>query len=263
MTVVDRTLEAVSERVQRLLEAEQMPQRDGFLQAVDPAIKIVGLFALIVVAVSIGVWPAQAVLLALVAGLTLGSRVSLATLARRIAIVPAASLVIVAPQLVLLSGNSVLGPITAEGVSYVVTFVLRVTVSVSLLSLLILTTRVADLLSGFRRLGVPELAISLVAITYRHLQVFFDELSRVVRARRSRTIVDRGAGQTWRESGSMLGSFLLRAFERGERVQRNARARGGTTMAAYPSDSDLSRADGVFVTMVATVVAARIGMWIL
>ena len=263
MTVVDRTLAELSMRVQRLLEAEEAPRRDGFLQAVDPSVKLVGLFVTIVVAVSIASWQPQLVLLAVVSGLAVASRVSPVALVRRVAIVPAASLIIVAPQLVLIPGESVVGPITSDGIAYVLTFVLRATVSVSLLSLLIVTTRFADLLEGFRRLGVPSLGITLVAITYRHLQVFFEELSRVVRARRSRTIADRGTGQTWRETGSMLGSFLLRAFERGERVQRNARARGGTTMAAYPSDSDFTRADGVFATMVVTIVFLRAGAWLL
>lgn len=262
MTIVDRTLAEISSRVQRLLEAEETPRRDGFLQSVDPAVKIAGLFAMIVVTVTLSSWPPQVALLAVVGGLAVASRVSPVELARRVAIVPAASLVIVAPQLVLIPGEPVAGPVTDAGLAYVLTFVLRVTVSVSLLSLLIATTRFADLLDAFRRLGVPALGVSLVAITYRHLQVFFEELSRVVRARRSRTIADRGTGQTWRETGSMLGSFLLRAFERGERVQRNARARGGTTMAAYPSDSDFTRADGVFATMVVTIALLR-GVWLL
>jgi cobalt/nickel transport system permease protein len=260
VTVIDRTIAEISTHVQRLLRNEQTSQKSGFLQAVHPSVKIVGLFALIVVAVSLDAWQPQLLLLALVAGLAISSRVSPLTLARRVWIVPVASLLIVAPQLVLIPGDPVAGPITDVGVGYVVTFVLRVAVSVALLSLLIVTTRFADVLSGLRRLGVPAVGVTLIAVTHRYLLVFFNELARVVRARRSRTIADRGGGQTWRETGSMLGSFLLRAFERGERVQRSARARGGTTMTPYSDDSRLSRADAGFAVVTVTVVLARVGV---
>lgn len=261
MTAVDRTIAEISSHVQQLLRNEETPRRNGFLQAVHPSVKIVGLFATIVVSVSLNTWPPQVALLGFVGILTTASRVSPLTLVRRLWIVPLASLLIVAPQLVLIPGERVAGPITDAGLVYVVTFVLRVAVSVSLLSLLIVTTRFADVLAGLRRLGVPAVGVTLIAITHRYLLVFFTELARVVRARRSRTITDRGAGQTWRETGSMLGSFLLRAFERGERVQRNARSRGGTTMAPYPDDSDLSRADAGFALVVGSIVIGRV--WVM
>jgi cobalt/nickel transport system permease protein len=254
----DRTVAQLGEHAGTILRAEQTPERDGFLQAVHPNLKVAGLFGLIVFAVALDDAVAFAALLAVAGSLALASRVPPRQFLGRIAVVPLLSLVVVAPQLVLLPGEPVVAslPVTVAGAAYVVTFVLRVAVAVAFLSLLLLTTRFATLIAALRRFRVPTIAITLLAITHRYLLVFFDELTRMVRARRSRTLpdTDRSLRESWRETGNLLGTFLLRTIDRGERVERAARARGGSRMRPYDRSEPMGPADAIFVATVVTAV---------
>jgi cobalt/nickel transport system permease protein len=142
---VDRTLARAAVGVRTVLLASDAPDEDGFLQAVSPTVTVVGLVALVTVAATRGDPTGAAAMLALATGLAISSRVSLRTFAVRAAGPPAFSLVVVAPQAVLLNGTAVAGtPLTVPGVTYVTTFVVRVAAAVGLFSLLLLTTRFGD-----------------------------------------------------------------------------------------------------------------------
>jgi cobalt/nickel transport system permease protein len=268
MDVLDRTVAEVSGAAQSFLLSTRTPERDGFLQAVDPAVKLLGTVAVLVTAVATDDLAALCALALVPLAFALTSRLPLGTLARRVALPVGASTVVVAPQVVLQPGPAVttvgplplLGPLTVTepGLTYVAAFVVRVGTCVALLSVLLLTTRFSDLLAALRRLRAPPLAITLLAITYRSLLLFFRELERMTHARRSRTFARPSLREAWRGTGSFLGTFLLRSLERGERVQRAARARGGTRMSPYDRSASLGLADAGFAVAVAAVVAARV-----
>ena len=226
--LLDRTVTAIAARARWFLLAEDVPQRAGFLQAVTPSVKLVGIFTLVAVTVAQREFATVVGLTAVAVVLAACSRVPARTFAGRLAGPPAMALVVVAPQAVLMGGPTLSGlPLSAAGLAYVATFTMRVAACVGFLSLLLLTTRFVDLLGAVRRLRAPAIAVSLLAITYRYLLLFFAELERMVRARRSRTLAEPALRRTWRDSGNFVGTFLLRSLERGERVQRAARARGG------------------------------------
>lgn len=258
--VVDRTVVEVGEHVQAVLQREATARREGFLQAVTPTVTLLGVLALLVLTVfqsrlrPLSVLGIVAVCLAVASGL--GGREFLA----RTLPVPAMAAVVIAPRAVLVPGDALLGPITAAGAETVAVFVARVFVSVALVALLLSTTRFADLLGALERLHVPGVAVTLVAITHRYLLVLFAELTRSVRARRSRQIQPRSLGQGWRETGSLLGSFFVRTLERGEAVQRAARARGGPGTGGYRAVERIGTADYVFVAVVVVTTALTIGV---
>ncbi|WP_436911025.1 cobalt ECF transporter T component CbiQ [Halosimplex marinum] len=257
--LLDRTLAGLSGRARWFLLAEDAPDRAGFLQAVAPSVKLVGLVALVALTVTRRDLQGVAALAALAGALAVASRVPARAFAGRVAGPPAFALVAVAPQALLMGGPTLGGsPLSAAGVGYVAVFTARVGVCVAFLSLLLLTTRFSDLLGGLARLRAPAIAVSLLAITYRYLLLFFAELERMARARRSRTVAEPDLRRTWRDSGNFLGTFLLRSVERGERVERAARARGGgggprPTAGRTP----LGRADAAFGLV---VLAAVVGV---
>ncbi|WP_459192863.1 cobalt ECF transporter T component CbiQ [Halosimplex sp. J119] len=252
---LDRTLAALADSARWFLLAEDVPQRPGFLQAVAPSVKLVGLVALVALTVTRRDLPTVAAMAGLAVALAAVSRVPARTFAGRLAGPPAFALVAVAPQ-ALLMGGPTLGstPLSAAGVEYVAVFTVRVAACVGFLSLLLLTTPFADVLAGLRRLRAPAIAVSLLAITYRYLLLFFAELERMVRARRSRTVTDPDLRRTWRDSGNFLGTFLLRSVERGERVQRAARARGGSGTTPIRARETPGAADAAFGLVVAGAV---------
>ncbi|GGM40482.1 cobalt ECF transporter T component CbiQ [Haloarcula argentinensis] len=253
--LLDRTVAAIAASAQWFLLAEDLPDRDGFLQAVTPTVKLVGIATLVALTVTQRALAVVSALALFATVLAVLSRVPVRTFLGRLTGPPAFALVVVAPQAVLMGGPSLGGlPLSAPGVDYVLTFAVRVTACVGFLSVLLLTTRFADLLAAFRRLRVPTIVVSLLGITYRYLLLFFAELERMVRARRSRTIAEPSLRRNWRDSGHFVGSFLVRSLERGERVQRAARARGGTGSTPTQPREPLGRADLAFGLVVALAV---------
>lgn len=255
---VGRSAAALADRTRTVLRADTLARRNGWLQSVHPGLKLVGLFAVLVLTVSFDAPGPPAAVLALAAGFAMASRIPLRSLAVRIAAPATVAAVIVSPQLVLLEGTPFAGPVTLPGVAYVATFVLRVAAAVSLLVVLITSTRFAALTAALRTLRIPRTAVALLAITHRYLLVVFDELARLVLARRSRRVRPATLRESWEEAGSLLGAFFLRALDRGERVGRAARARGGTAGRSYRRPRPIGLADAVFAFVVSATVAAGV-----
>lgn len=251
---LDRTVLAVGEHVRRLLRGDDAADRAGFLQAVTPAVTVVGLVALLVFAVSRRRLAPLAVVGAAAVALGFASRLTLRALLVRVVPVAATAAVVIAPRAVMTEGPALVGPVTEPGALAAAVFVARVSVCATLVALLLSTTRFRDLLAGLRRLRVPAVAVSLVAVTHRYLLVFFAELSRAARARRGRRIGTVSLRREWREAGALVGTLFVRALERGEGVQRAARARGGGRPTVQPSRAPLGSADLAFGVAVAAVV---------
>lgn len=97
-----------------------------------------------------------------------------------------------------------------------------------LLTMLLLsnTTPFADLLQVLRRLGVPSLLITTLALMNRYLYVLAYEAERMGRARASRTFTRRSRFQTWKAAAALAGQLFVRSSERAERIYDAMCARG-------------------------------------
>lgn len=257
------TTERVTAFMRDFFIAEQTARGDGFLQSRDPRTKLVAIVGLLVGAM---LTRSMVVLLG-VLGITLLlarlSSVPLGRLVSRSAPIPLVSLLIVAPQAVLFPGEPVAGAVgltvTVEGLAYIGLFTLRVAAGVSLLSVLVLTTPFASIVAAMRRLRVPIALIWVIAITYRYLFLFFDELRRLILARNSRTTGGDTLRGGWRDARRLSGTFLLRALDRGERVGRGMRARGGgTEPTPYNRGTQTDAGDYALVTVAAVVIGIAV-----
>jgi cobalt/nickel transport system permease protein len=259
--VLDRTVAEISARFREFLLTGRIASRDGFLQKLNPVVKLVGIIALVVTTVATRDPVVLSGLLLLSLGLARLSEIPLRLHVSRWSFVVALSLVVVLPQLFLMRGEPLVDvfglTISAAGAVYVLRFTLRVATAVSLLSLVILTTNFDAVLGALRRLRVPETMVSIMTITYRYLLLFFAELNRMVLAQRSRTFAQSSIRESWQRLGNLLGTFFIRTIERGERVQLAARSRGGgRTLRSYERSEGLTKHDGAFVFGVAVVIAA-------
>lgn len=258
------SVEAVSDALRGVFVAEEVAGRDGFLQRRDPRVVVLSLFGL-ALATMLSHTPAVLLALgALTAVLASRSAVSLRRLLARSSVVPVLSALAVLPQAVLMPGDVLLGlpfiAVTDAGVAYVVTFTLRVGVGVALLSLLVLTTPFSAVVAAMDDLGVPTPLVWVVAVTYRYLFLFFDELRRLVLARNSRT-AGGGVKEGWRDARNLAGTFLLRTLERGERVGRGMRARGGSRPPSpYRRRRAVDRYDWFLAAVALTAVAVSVGV---
>ena len=229
--IVGRSVASITGALRAVFTAEQIAANDGFLQRRDPRVTLISIagFALaVMISRRVSVTVCFALLTIMLARL---SAVPLRRLAARSAVVPLISALIVLPQTIIMPGETLLSftgvTITVAGVEYVILFTLRVGVGIGLLSLIVLTTPFSAVIAAMRSLHIPVALVWVIAITYRYLFLFFDELQRLVLARNSRTTGRTRLRGAWRDAHRLVGSFLLRTLNRGERVGRGMRARGG------------------------------------
>jgi cobalt/nickel transport system permease protein len=93
------------------------------------------------------------------------------------------------------------------------------------LTLLANTTPFGEMLAVLRRLRVPALLITTLALMHRYLFVVLDESQRMRRARASRSFV-RSRTARWRALATVCAQLFVRSTERAERVYRAMCARG-------------------------------------
>ncbi len=123
-----------------------------------------------------------------------------------------------------------------QGVLRFASIALRSWISVQAAILLAATTRFPDLLGALQHLHVPRLFVAIIGLLWRYLFVISEEVTRMLRARASRSASLPGArrarraggGLAWRArvTGGMAGSLFLRSLERSDRVYAAMLSRG-------------------------------------
>jgi cobalt/nickel transport system permease protein len=105
--------------------------------------------------------------------------------------------------------------------------VVLVRTNLCLLAMILLsnTTPFTDLLRVLRRLRVPALLVTTLALMYRYLFVLVDEVGRMGRARASRTFATQRRAAWWSQAG-IIGQLFIRSTERAERIYAAMCARG-------------------------------------
>lgn len=185
-------------------------------------------------------WPAYALFLALVLSAALLSRLGIGfVLKRALLAVPfvlaALPLVFTGPppyaSIPFFSQAAI--AYSPEGVARFVSIALKSWISVQAAILLAATTRFPDLLLALKQLHLPRLFVAIIGLMWRYLFVISEEVSRMIRARSSRSAAapgSRASGGTifWRArvTGGMAGSLFLRSIERSDRVYAAMLSRG-------------------------------------
>jgi cobalt/nickel transport system permease protein len=87
------------------------------------------------------------------------------------------------------------------------------------------TTPFSEVLRVMRRIRVPVLLVTTLALMHRYLFVLLEEAQRMHRARSSRTFAVRRRWQ-WAAAATVAGQLFIRASERAERIYAAMCARG-------------------------------------
>lgn len=122
-------------------------------------------------------------------------------------------------------GVALLALLQPQGGPVFVSLVVKSTLSLLTMIVLSSTTPVADLLRVLRRVHVPAIFVTTLALLYRYLFVLADESQRMARARTSRTLAP-SRRRTWQLLGGGLGMLFVRSSERAERIYAAMLARG-------------------------------------
>ena len=207
----------------------------------DPRVKVVCAGVLVLAAVLTP--PARplefALLVALLASIALLSRLPLAPLALRSALVLpiAGSIALIAPAQAAFTGGSV-----SAGWIVAWTIVSKAWFSASVMLLVAATTPPARLFTGLRALRIPDIFLTMLTFLYRYADALGDQLRSMRRA-----VASRGSGVRGRRLvalyGNLAGTMFVRAYERGERIHASMLSRGydgslptGERLSATPED---------------------------
>jgi cobalt/nickel transport system permease protein len=251
---------------------ERYHHGSGLLYRADPRVKILiaVLFAFAVTTVPEGHWAAYAGFGALAAlAIVLSKLPPLLVLRRALVALPFVAAAI--PLIFTREGDTVFTvPLvgwtaSAEGLTAVISILLKSWLSILMAVVLTSTTPPIDLIRGLERLRVPRVLAATVFFMYRYLYVIGGEGQRMMRARDSRSAAapdgtKSGGSIGWRARvlGNMVGSLFLRSFERSERIHAAMQARGYDGTIRFANERAMIRTDWLLLAGALTLLGGLI-----
>lgn len=122
-------------------------------------------------------------------------------------------------------GIALLSLLSPEAVPVFLSALIKSNLCVLAMLILTWTTPFHEILQELRRLRLPAVMLTTLALMYRYLPVLGDETRRMQRARASRTFSgDRR--RAWQSLGTIIGRLFLRSTDRAERIYLAMCARG-------------------------------------
>jgi cobalt/nickel transport system permease protein len=125
-------------------------------------------------------------------------------------------------------GVALLSLLQSNGLHIFAAMLVRSTLCLFCLVLLAGATRFTDVMRVLWRLHVPALLVTTLSLMHRYIFLLADEMSRMWRARRSRTFVSRRLS-VWNSLASVIAQLFVRSLERAERIYAAMVARGWRT----------------------------------
>jgi len=121
--------------------------------------------------------------------------------------------------------------ITKEGALGALMFISRVSTSVSLIVLLTLTTRWADVMKSLQTLGVPRIFVLVLSMTYQYIFLLLRLIQEMHFAKKSRTInktnMNReGVNKEQNWVASRIGTVLMKSYKMSEEIHSAMVSRG-------------------------------------
>lgn len=230
---VERTLATLVSKADRALFAEDLARVDGFLQTLDPRVKIVGLFALILSVVAARNFFTIFFVFALAILLAAASKTPLSALAKR-AWLPAFFFTgAIALPVIFITPGTILArlpilnlAITEQGIYAALYLIFRVETTVTLSMLLIFSTLWTRVLKALRVLRVPIVFVVILGMTYRYIFVMLETARNMFEARQSRLVGAFDAQTNRRIAAASIGVLLSKSFHLNAEVYLAMQSRG-------------------------------------
>ncbi len=264
--ILETTLANLTHALEESLFAESISRRPGWLQALDPRIKILSILALLI---SVSLSRSLLVLLALY-GLALllawRSSISVGFFIRRVWLfMPFFTGVIALPALFITPGPAwILLPfglaVTKTGALTVAFLLLRVSTSVSFGVLLILTTPWPTLLKALSVLRVPEGFLLILGMTYRYIYLLLLTAEDMFLSRRSRIIGRLRPSEARRILGASAGTLLNKSLSLSSEVYLAMQSRGYRGQSRAVNEFHLRGFDWAWAT--GTGIIAGLAVWL-
>ncbi|MBC7225203.1 MAG: cobalt ECF transporter T component CbiQ [Anaerolineae bacterium] len=275
---VAETLSELTAAIQRSVFAEEYARRPGWLQALDPRVKLVTFLGFLLLCALTHRLEVLAALYALTLALAARSRIPLGFFVKRVWVfIPLFAGLVALPAITnwVTPGEPVVTllrlpagwsfvpselAITVQGMRGAAFLVLRVASSVSFAVLLVLTTPWARLLKALAVLRFPSVGILILGMTYRYLFVFLQVVGDMFLARKSRTVGPTPPGEQRRWIADRLGYLVGRSYHLGHEAYLAMVSRGWSGQARVMDDGRLGWREAAW-TGFALGVAALVALW--
>ncbi len=241
-SVLEHTLHGITEALERALFAEDISSRRGLFQSLDPRTKLISVLALLIsVNLSRSLLIIGAVYLFILL-LAVLSNIPMSVFVRRVWLaLPFFTGVIALPALFMTPGAALLHlplglVITRTGLTTVLFLLLRVSTSVSLTLLLILTTPWNTILSALGVLRVPDVFILILGMTYRYIYLLLHTANDMFLSRKSRMVGRLSTAENQTMLAAISGTLLNKSLAMSSDVYLAMQSRGfrGTMVTLKP-----------------------------
>ncbi|MDP2953737.1 MAG: cobalt ECF transporter T component CbiQ [Chloroflexota bacterium] len=235
---IERSIADITATLEKAIFSEEMARRDGFLQKLDPRVKVITFLALLLaVSLSQGLL-IIVVLYFLTLLLAWRSRIPLGFFIKRVWLfMPFFTGLVALPALfnIFTPGEPIINlwqserfhlAITMQGLRTATFLVLRVGASVSLAVLSVLTTPWATLLKALRILRLPSAFILILGMAYRYAFLLLHTANNMFLARRSRTVGQMSGGENRRWIATSASTLLAKSYHLSQEVYLAMLSRG-------------------------------------
>jgi cobalt/nickel transport system permease protein len=240
--VLEHTLHGITEALERGLFAEEISTRPGLLQSLDARAKFISVLALLLsvnlsrsLAIIVAVY-ALSMLLAWRSSIPAGFFIKRVWLA-----LPFFTAMIAVPALFLTPGPAILQlplglVVTRTGLMTVLFLLLRVSTSVSLTLLLVLTTPWNTILSALGVLRVPDVFILILGMAYRYIYLLLHAANDMFLSRKSRLVGRLSTSENQKIIAAISATLLSNSLDLSTDVYLAMQSRGfrGQIITLYP-----------------------------
>ena len=227
------------------------PDAPGFLNGLDPGVRLLAALAFALAVVSVERLPALIAALAAAVVMAALSGAALRPTLRRLAALDGFVIAAIALLPFTTPGEPLFAlagfPLSREGALRAVEILIRANAVALMMFALLGAIEPGRLGLAMTRLGAPEKLVRLFLFTLRYVDVIRREQERLRLAMKARGFVMRCDRHTWRSMGHLLGMMLARSLDRSERIVAAMRCRGFTgRFPAFVEPQPIGRADRAF-----------------
>ena len=239
---MEHTLHGITETLERSLFAEEISTKAGLFQSLDPRVKILVVLAFLIAASTSRSLIVLAGLYLLTLILALSSAIPAGFFIKRVWLtLPFFTGLIILPALFITPGLPLLLlplglAITRSGVITSLFLLLRVSTSVSLALLLVLTTPWNTVLSALSVLRIPDVFLLILGMTYRYIYLLLHTANDMFLSRKSRVVGRMDRSGERRMLAAISGTLLTKTLDMSGEVYLAMQSRGfrGTIITLKP-----------------------------
>ncbi len=261
---IERTLSDISHTFEQSLFAEEIARRPGLLQSIDPRVKVLSMIALLI---AVGLSRSLLVIIGLYLIALILARLSLVPMSffvKRVWLfMPFFTGIIALPALFITPGLPLVQlpfglVITRTGAQTALFLLMRVSTSVSLGILLILTTPWNTVLKALGVLHLPDVFVLILGMTYRYIYLLLHTANDMFLSRQSRVVGRLSGAEERHVIAASAGVLLSKSLQLSSEVYLAMQSRG---FRGYPRTMDtfqLRRSDWAASGIVIAIVVVAI-----